>query len=63
MNGDNVLRNYSKELQLLDMLDWLQDVKGSSVIPSFPEVDPSNERNDEQLHQKDQIPKAFSLDN
>jgi hypothetical protein len=63
MNGDNVLRNYSKELQLLDMLDWLQDVKGSLVIPSFLEVDPSNERNDEQLHQKDQIPKAFSLDN
>ena len=62
MNGDEVLKNYSKELQLLDMLDWLQDVKGSLEIPDCLEVDSSNERNDEQLHQKDQIQEVFSLD-
>jgi len=47
MDPDKILHEYCPELQLLDMLDWLQDTKGSWGSPIPPALDSNNERNDE----------------
>lgn len=45
----DVLFNYGKDLQVLDMLDWIQDSKNSweNLIP--PALDSSIEKSDEPL--------------
>ena len=45
----DVMSNYGADLQVLDMLNWLQDSKDSwgSLIP--PALDSNTERNDGQL--------------
>ena len=41
MDADEILRNYSPELQLIDMLDWLQNTKGYEANPIPPALDSS----------------------
>lgn len=41
MDADEILRNYSPELQLIDMLDWLQNTKGYEANPIPPVLDSS----------------------
>ena len=47
MDPDKILHEYCPELQLIDMLDWLQDTKGFSETPIPPVLDSNNGRNDE----------------
>jgi hypothetical protein len=49
MDPGKILHEYSSELQLIDMLDWLQGTKDSWGSPIPPALDSSIERNDEQL--------------
>lgn len=45
----DVLDNYGEDLQVLDMLDWIQDSRNSweNLIPLA--LDSNNEKTDEQL--------------
>jgi hypothetical protein len=47
MDPDEILYEYCPELQLIDMLDWLQDTKGFSVNPIPLALDSNNEKSDE----------------
>jgi len=47
MDADKILYDYCPELQLIDMLDWLQDTKAFVEIPSLLEVDSSSGKIDE----------------
>ena len=49
MDPDKILHEYCPELQLLDMLDWLQNTKGSLGTPIPLDLDSNNEKNDAQL--------------
>jgi hypothetical protein len=51
MDPDKILHEYCPELQLIDMLDWLQDTKGFWVNPVPPALDSSTEKSGEQSHQ------------
>ena len=62
MNATKFNNDINKELQLLECLDWLQDTKDCVEIPNLQVLDPSIEKTDEELHQTDQILKAFSPD-
>ena len=42
MDADEILYNYCPELQLIDMLDWLQNTKGFEVSLIPPALDSSN---------------------
>ena len=48
MDVDKILHEYCPELQLLDMLDWLQNTKGSLGSPIPLDLDSNNEKNDAQ---------------
>ena len=48
MDPDKILHEYCSELQLIDMLDWLQDAKNSWGSPIPPALDSSIGKNDEQ---------------
>jgi len=63
LSYEELMKHYTKELQILDLIDWLKGTTNSLEIPDYLEADPSNERTDVGLHQKDQIQEAFSLDN
>jgi len=45
-NNDRILNAYGPELQLIDMLDWVQSTKGCEANPIPPELDSSNEKID-----------------
>lgn len=47
MDPDEVLYEYCPELQLVDMLDWIQDITDSLGNPIPPALDSSNEKIDE----------------
>ena len=49
MDVDKILHEYCPELQLLDMLDWLQNTKGSLGSPIPLDLDSNNEKSDAQL--------------
>ena len=59
MDPDKILHEYSSELQLIDMLDWLQGTKDSWGSPIPPALDSNNERNDEQLLDQGPNPGAY----
>ena len=63
MKYKDFIDNYTEEFQILDMLDWLDRTKDFWEIPDYLEVDSSNEKTDEELHQKDQIQSFSSQDN
>jgi hypothetical protein len=46
MDPDKILYEYCPELQLIDMLDWLQNTIGFEVSPIPPDLDSSNEKTD-----------------
>ena len=62
MTAKKLNKDTSKELQLLDCLDWLQDTKGCVEIPDLQVLDSSIEKTCEELPQTDQILKASSPD-
>lgn len=39
MDYEEILYNYCPEFQLIDMLDWLQNARGTEVNPIPPELD------------------------
>jgi hypothetical protein len=43
-NNERILKAYGPELQLIDMIDWIQGVKGCEANPIPPELDSSNEK-------------------
>jgi hypothetical protein len=45
-NNDRILKAYGPELQLIDMIDWIQNTKGCEANPIPPELDSSNEKID-----------------
>ena len=47
MDPNKILYEYCPELQLIDMLDWLQCVTGFEASPIPPVLDSSNEKIDE----------------
>lgn len=47
MDPDEVLHEYCPELQLIDMLDWLQDTIDSLGTQVPPALDSNNEKIDE----------------
>jgi hypothetical protein len=47
MDPNKVLYEYCPELQLVDMLDWLQCSTGFEASPIPPALDSSNEKIDE----------------
>lgn len=63
MNYKDFIKNYSKEIAISDMLNFLNRTKDSWETPNYLKVDPNNEKTDVVLHQKDQVHLAFSLDN
>ncbi len=63
MKYKDFIDNYTEEFQILDMLEWLDKTKDFWEIPDYLEVDSSNERNDEELHQKDQTQPSSFQDN
>jgi hypothetical protein len=46
--SEDILSNYGADLQVLDMLNWLQDAKNSWGSPIPPALDSSIGKNDEQ---------------
>ena len=44
MDADEILHNYSPELQLIDMLDWLQCTTGYEASPIPPVLDSSTSK-------------------
>lgn len=51
MEYEEFMKHYTKELQLIDVIDWIKGTTDSLEIPDFQEVDPSNEKTDEEPHQ------------
>ena len=49
LHSEDILSSYGKDLQVLDMLNWLQDSKDSWGSPIPPVLDSSIEKIDEQL--------------
>jgi len=47
MDPNKILHEYCPELQLLDMLDWLQCTIGFEANPIPPVLDSNNEKSDE----------------
>jgi hypothetical protein len=48
-HSEDILSNYGKDLQVLDMLNWIQDSKDSWGSPTPLALDSSTEKNDEHL--------------
>ena len=61
MDPNKVLYEYCPELQLVDMLDWLQCATGFEASPIPPALDSSNEKIDEQFRQWGPTPEVFVL--
>jgi len=43
-NNERILNAYGPELQLIDMIDWIQNAKGCEANPIPPELDSSSEK-------------------
>jgi hypothetical protein len=63
LNYDEFMKDYPKELELMDLIDWIQNSKCSSEIPNLRALDSSNGKIDVRLPLKDQVLESFFLDN
>ena len=63
LNYDEFMKGYPKELELMDLIDWIQNSKCSFEIPNLRALDSSNGKIDVRLPLKDQVLESFFLDN
>lgn len=62
MEYEDFIKHYSKNLQLVDFLDWLDHTTNSYRIPDYLEVDSNSEKTSEESHQTDQDQETSSQD-
>ena len=62
LNYDEFMKGYPKELELMDLIDWIQNSRCSSEIPNLQALDSSNGKIDVRLPLKDQVLESFFLD-
>ena len=62
LNYDEFMKGYPKELELMDLIDWIQNSKCSFEIPNLRALDSSNGKIDVRLPLKDQVLESFFLD-
>ena len=62
LNYDEFMKDYPKELELMDLIDWIQNSKCSSEIPNLRALDSSNGKIDVRLPLTDQVLESFFLD-
>ena len=63
LDYDEFMKGYPVELELMDLIDWIQNSRCSSEIPTFRALDSSNGKIDVRLPLKDQVLESFFLDN
>ena len=63
LDYDEFMKGYPKELELMDLIDWIQNSKCSFEIPNLRALDSSNGKIDVRLPLKDQVLESFFLDN
>ena len=63
LNYDEFMKGYPKELELMDLIDWIQNSKCCSEIPNLRALDSSNGKIDVRLPLTDQVLESFFLDN
>ena len=63
LNYDEFMKGYPKELELMDLIDWIQNSRCSSEIPNLRALDSSNGKIDVRLPLTDQVLESFFLDN
>ena len=63
LDYDEFMKGYTVELELMDLIDWIQNSKCSSEIPNLRVLDSSNGKIDVRLPLKDQVLESFILDN
>ena len=63
LDYDEFMKGYPAELELMDLIDWIQNSRCSSEIPNFRALDSSNGKIDVRLPLKDQVLESFFLDN
>ena len=62
LNYDEFMKGYPKELELMDLIDWIQNSKCSFEIPNLRALDSSNGKIDVRLPLTDQVLESFFLD-
>ena len=63
LDYDKFMEGYSEELELIDLIDWIQNSRCSSEIPNLRALDSSNGKTDVRLPLTDQVLESFFLDN
>ena len=63
LNYDEFMKGYPKELELMDLIDWIQNSKCSFEIPNLRALDSSNGKIDARFPLTDQVLESFFLDN
>ena len=63
LDYDEFMKGYPKELELMDLIDWIQNSRCYSEITNLRVLDSSNGKIDVRLPLKDQVLESFFLDN
>ena len=63
LDYDEFMKGYPAELELMDLIDWIQNSRCSSEIPNLRALDSSSGKIDVRLPLKDQVLESFFLDN